>query len=57
VIAGQVTKRYARAADCRAALGNYRFLTLCRAGGYAEATAAVSGSPWQARGNPAGYSA
>ena len=57
MIAGQVTKRYARAADCRAALGNYRFLTLCRAGGYAEATAAVSGSSWQARGNPAGYSA
>jgi type II secretory pathway predicted ATPase ExeA len=38
-------------------LETIRMLTLCRGRGYAEATAAVSGSSWQARGNPAGYSA
>jgi hypothetical protein len=38
-------------------LEELRLLTLCRGRGYAEATAAVSGSSWQARGNPARYSA
>jgi type II secretory pathway predicted ATPase ExeA len=38
-------------------LETIRMLTLCRGRGYAEAAAAVSGSSWQARGNPARYSA
>jgi type II secretory pathway predicted ATPase ExeA len=40
-----------------AQLEELRLLTLCRGRGYAEATAAVSGSSWRARGNPVGYSA
>jgi hypothetical protein len=33
-----------------AQLESIRMLTLCRARGYAEATTAASGSPWQVRG-------
>jgi type II secretory pathway predicted ATPase ExeA len=38
-------------------LEELRLLTLCRGGDYAEAVAAVSGSSYQARGNPSGGSA
>jgi hypothetical protein len=38
-------------------LEELRLLTLCRARGYAEATTAASGSPWQVRGGLPGRSA
>ena len=40
-----------------AQLESIRMLTLCRARGYAEATTAASGSPWQVRGGCPGRSA
>ena len=38
-------------------LEELRLLSLCRARGYAEATTAASGSPWQVRGGLPGCSA